>query len=84
MGENLRTAIVNLVGGNRGQNANDFVFSSSTKGTDIDPYVEVVVKRAAALRRLLARRPEYRGTVDRIMAAYRDRGDPGLSYKNGM
>ena len=51
--------------------------SQATAGTDVDPDTDVIIRRITMLRRMLAKHPEERATVEQIMQHYKQNQHPG-------
>ena len=55
----------------------DLTFSVATKGSDVDPEIVVVCRRATAMRRARCKGNENKKLIDDIIHAYSQRKEPG-------
>ena len=73
----FRTATAACLTFSTAQKATDLTFAAATRGTDVDPDVNVVCKRIKALRRSMAKDEEIKAMAHEIMEKYREMHEPG-------
>ena len=73
----LRTALANCLSFTTARKSIDMTFAAASKGPDLDPDIEVVARRAAALRRGMAKSDHQRMMAKDIFEGYKARGEPG-------
>ena len=56
----------------------DLVFALASEGADLDPEVEIVVRRAVAFRRYITKNDSNRRKVDKIYEQYAKAKEPGI------
>ena len=59
----------------------DLTFAIGSRGRDVDPDVEIVCRRAIALRRSMAKDEKNKKMIQELYEAYRQCDEPGI-YKN--
>ena len=52
----------------------------SSEGTDLDPDIEIWVRRTKSLRRYIAKNPEGRQMVNEIYGIYKNREEPATTH----
>lgn len=79
----LRAAIVRVIGPSKTCTSNDLAFSPSSYRIDIDPLVQILVRKVVLMRRVLAKRPQLLDMISQSLAMYRKCAYVGIWY-SGM
>ena len=73
----LRSSFADVLTYTTVRRSTEFTFSSVSGNTDLDPDVEIYVRRMTAMRRYVTKQPANRDKMQRIYELYRDKGEPG-------
>ena len=69
-----RTACVNTLEFHTNMRSVDLTFATCSHGIDLDPYGQILIKRAVAVRRGVAKRPKLGAIVSRVLERYTVKG----------
>ena len=74
----LRSSFADVLTYTTARRSADFTFSVVSGKTDLDPDVEIFVRRVTAMRRYITKSPANKEKMLRIYELYRGRGEPGI------
>ena len=74
----LQSAIVDVIGTNAARRCNTMIFQLATGGEDLDPYIQVTVRRFDTFRRMWHKHPAYQVMCRGILNFYSQNATPGV------
>ena len=74
----LRTAVTRTLTFTTDQTSSDLTFATASHGPDLDPETSIFARRAMAVRRYFNKSKANAEKVRTIMAAYRNKREPGM------